>query len=246
MEESFETRLDRLESRAALENLVGSYLHLRLAGQGEQIVQQLWSDRPDASLEYGASGRYVELGHLASFYQKDILPGKFTLLYAIAPVIEVSADGQSARGVWLGLGTETDSGELNPAFDAQTDPERTMVLSSVTEDGRRYTADWLFQKYAFDFIRTEQGWRILHLHVYEITRCPFDRDWVRYAQERFASDGMRLDALFKSNLPPDQRPPENMANDPTRYHWQYTADSLVQPVPEMPKPYKTLGELPEL
>lgn len=246
MEQTIETRLDRLESRIALENLVGSYLHLRLAGRGCQIVEQLWADRSDASLEYGASGKYVGLEHLASFYQKDILPGKFVLLYAIAPVIEVAGDGQSARGIWLGLGTETDAGELNPDFMPEEDPERAMVLSTVTESGQRYTADWVFQKYAFDFIRIDRGWRILHLHVYEITRCPFNQDWVRYAQQRFDTDGMRLDALFKSNLPLDQRPAENMANEATRYYWQYTTDSLTELVPNLPAPYQTLVDLPEL
>lgn len=246
MEGTLEARIARLESRTELENLVGTYLHLRLAGQGEKIVNELWVDSREATIEIGASGQYIETERVATFYQKDLLPGRFTLIYAIAPVIEVAEDGQSARGIWLGLGTETDAGEQNPDYRSE-DPEREELFSSVTKDGKRYTAEWVFQKLAFDFVRTADGWRILHLHVYEITRCPFDRDWVTYAQERFPTDGLRLDAMFKSNLPfAEDKPPENLAAEPTAYHWQYTVDGVTELMPEPPKPYRTLSDLPAL
>jgi hypothetical protein len=243
MSKTIEQRLFRLEARAELENLVGRYLHLCMACAGEEIMDRLWSTRPDVCIEVGASGKYQSKEKVATFFQKDHLPGKFQLLYAIAPVIEIAEDEQTARGVWLGLGTETDAGELS-GYQRGSDPEREMLFSSRTEDGAGYTAEWSFQKLGFDFAREADGsWRILHLHIYEIMRAPFDRDWVRFATERFATDGMRLDAMFKSNLPfAEDKPPENLATAPTQYHWQYTVDGLTELEPRCPEPYVSLDE----
>jgi hypothetical protein len=242
MEYSMEQRLFRLESRAALENLVGKYLQLTLAGRGEEILDQLWSRREDVCIEIGASGPYRSREKVATYYQKDLLPGKLSLAYAMDPVLEIAQDGQSARGLWLTLGTETDAGELGD-YQQGSDPEREMLFSSHTQDGRGYTAEWSFQKLGIDFSFEEGEWRILHLHLYDIMRAPFDQDWVRYATGRFATDGMRLDALFKSNLPfPEDKPPENLATGPTQYHWQYTVDGTPEPLPKWPQPYETLEQ----
>ena len=244
MDMSLEARIAKLEARAELQDLVGTYAHWVLAGEGDRIVRELWADCPEASVEFGASGPYIGYEHMACFFEKDRLPGRFVLLYPSAPVIRVASDGMSARGIWLGIGTATDSGELNPSFEPGADPEREALFTSETEDGKRYTAEWMFEKLAFDFVREDGVWKILRLHVYDIARCPFDRDWVRFAEERFRTDGQRLDALFKSNRP--DGPPENMASEPTAYHWQYMTGSVTEPVPAMPEPFDSLDGLPPL
>ena len=43
MDDSAEIRLRRLEARAEIENLIGTYCHLLFAGEGGQIMDELWS-----------------------------------------------------------------------------------------------------------------------------------------------------------------------------------------------------------
>lgn len=233
MEDQIEQRLLRLEARAEIENLMGAHFQLLLANEGTRIMEQLWANSGRVKLEIGASGEYGGREKVATFYQKDHIPGKFTLLMPVAPVIRVAEDAQSARGLWFAIGLETDAGDLSGS--PEIDPERRMLLSSRTADGREYTAEWAFQKIAADLVFEEGAWKILHMHIYEIARTPQDSDWVQFALRRFMTDGMRLDAMFKSNLPfPEDKPPENLATAPTAYHWQYTVDGLTEPVPELP------------
>ena len=240
---ALELRLARLEARIELENLIGRYLHLRTAGEGERILNELWVDRRDSCIEVGASGKYHGTEKVGTFYQKDHLPGRFTLPLAVAPVIEVAEDLQSARGLWFVAGTETDAGDLSGAAPEEITDERRQLFSSHTEGGEGYSAEWFFQKWGIDFVLEDGAWKILHLHAYEIMRTPQDQDWVRFASRRFETDGIRLDELFKSNLPfPEDKPPENLATGRTEYHWQYTTDGVTAFVPVPPVPYRSLED----
>ena len=235
-------RVERLEARGEIEDLLGEYLHLRMAGDGQGILDRIWSGREDIRIEYGASGPYQSRAKVATFYQKDHLPGKFTLMQANTPVIRVARDGRSARGLWMVLGAETDAGDLGP--EPPADPNRRALLSSQTPEGKAYTAEWMFLRLGADFVKEAGQWRLWHLHVYEILRAPFDQDWVQYATKRFETDGMRLDALFRSNLPfAEDGPPENLATGASTCHWQYTVDGLSQAVPQVPEPYSSTDDM---
>lgn len=227
-----ENRLLRLEARGEIENLMGRHFHLLMANAGEKIMNQIWADTDDIRLEVGASGEYRSREKVTTFYQKDHIPGKFTLLMPVTPVIEVSETADKAWGLWFAIGLETDAGALSGM--AEISPEREMLFSSRTEDGKGYTAEWAFQKVEAQLLRDASGWKLLGMHIYEIARTPQDSDWVQYAIRRFQTDGMRLDAMFQSNRPfPEDRPPENLATAPTSYHWQYTVDGLTEfrPIP---------------
>ena len=83
----------------------------------------------------------------------------------------------------------------------------------------------MLQRYEVTFHREDGLWRIYHLHVLEYFRCPYGRDWVSYAQERFASDGVWLESMFDTSmaLPPEAHG-ENLPSQSTSSHWQYTVD----------------------
>lgn len=238
MDNSVENRLYRLETRAEVENIIGTYCHLLFAGEGGQIMDELWSRSEEVSIEIGASGRYSTREKVATYYQKDHIAGKFTLLLPVTPVIETAADGRSARGMWFVLGLDSDAGDLGTG-----DPEERALLTSKTADGKAYRAECAVWRLGADFIREGEQWRILHLHQYDLVRFPCGSDWVRFAEERYATDGIRLDAMFRSNLPfAEDRAPENLANSPTSYHWQYRVDGMTESEPKLPKPYETYKE----
>ena len=210
MDNSVENRLYRLETRAEVENIIGTYCHLLFAGEGGQIMDELWSRSEEVSIEIGASGRYSTREKVATYYQKDHIAGKFTLLLPVTPVIETAADGRSARGMWFVLGLDSDAGDLGTG-----DPEERALLTSKTADGKAYRAECAVWRLGADFNREGEQWRILHLHQYDLVRFPCGSDWVRFAEERYATDGIRLDAMFRSNLPfAEDRAPENLGSSP--------------------------------
>lgn len=211
----------RLQDRIEIENLMAKHQFYQAAGQGRRIVDELWSQQDDVSIEYGASGVYQELWKVKTFYIKDVLPGCLSVVALASQYLEVSGDGQAAFGLWMSLGTETDAGDLGP-FPPRADEQRRLLMSSRTEDGKVYKAEWLWQKVEVRFRRENDSWRICNLHVSEYFRCPFGRDWVRFAAERFATDGMWLESLFESPEPlPPQSHGENLPSAPSTYHWQY-------------------------
>ena len=62
--------------------------------RGGQIMDELWSQSEEISIEIGASGRYSTREKVATYYQKDHIAGKFTLLLPVYTVIETAADGK--------------------------------------------------------------------------------------------------------------------------------------------------------
>lgn len=220
---ALEGKLDRLAARADIENLMAKHNQYVSAGQGRRIVPELWTKSDEASLEYGASGVYKNLWKVNTFYVNEAVPGRMTTVTAANPYIEVAADGNSARGIWMAFGTETDAGDLGLHAPGEGD-QRRQLLSSADAGGRKYRAEWLLQKHEVRFVREEGAWKICTLHVSEFFRCPAGSDWVRYAAKRMETDGMWLESLFET---PDPLPFfENLPSEPTTYHWQYTTEAL--------------------
>lgn len=238
-EKSVEERILRLEEKAkqseariAIADLMGRYAFYCGADLKEKILTDLWTKSDEASLEYGASGVYKERWKVETFYNKKAVPGKMTTLSFSTPLLEVSQGGERARGLWMAFSTETDAGDLGIAPPDRADGRRAL-LSSITPDGRRYRAEILLQKYDVDFVLEDGAWKILHLHVSEYFRCPYDKDWVRYAGERLMTDGMWLESLFESSKPlPPQSHGENLPSGPSTEHWQYGPDRVPEPVPK--------------
>ena len=76
------------------------------------------------------------------------------------PLIEVSGDGRTAKGVWYSPGQVT---ELGP-------------------DGKPL-ALWMWEKYGVDFVREDGQWKIWHLHIYYDFAVPVGKSWADSAQE---------------------------------------------------------------
>ena len=231
---------NRNRDRQQIENLAAKYQYYYAAGLGERIVDELWAHEVmTVSNEFGASGVYRGIRKVKTYYQKDIVPGRFQMHTMTTPSIEVAGDGKTAKGVWMSIGVETDAGDLGPKpVDGY---EQRMLLSSVTADGKRFKAEWIWQKFEIEFIRETDGWKIWHLHGYDVFRCPYDENWVTYAEKRFRTDGLGIEAIYTKNVPyePDE-PPENNASVPTTQHWQYTVDAVPILTPEPPEPYETM------
>lgn len=249
--ESLKARLSQLEKRTQtaedkleIERLMSKYQFYFAAGEGGRIVDELWAhEADDVANEFGASGVYAGLRCVATAYQKDVLPGKMNVHTMTTPYIEIAGDGKTAKGVWMSIGAEMDAGDLGP--NPPKSLEARKLLTSETADGKRFKAEWMWQKFEVEFIRENGVWKIWHLHGYDIFRCPYDENWVTWSTKRFELDGLGIDALYTSNIPyrPDE-PHENNATMGTSFHWQYKPDAAPVLEPAPPEPYETFEYKP--
>lgn len=228
---SLEKKLDQLSHRAEIENLVSTYQSYLSAGLGARIVGELWAQNTeDVAIELGASGVYIGPRKVSTYYEKDIVPGRYAIHAMTTPSIDVCSDKNYAHGVWTSVGLELDAGELG-ICPPKSSQERAL-LTSVSDDGRAFKAEWLWQKFDADFLLEDSKWKIWHLHCCELIRAPFDQNPVTFANRRFDTDGLRIDAAFTSNIPyPPGAPPENNAVKETSSHWQYSAEALPELIP---------------
>ncbi len=235
--QQLEQEVSRLRARDEIENLVARYQHYRTAYQAERILKECWSDREDVTAEIGPSGVFVGLEHLGNYYQKKALPGRLEVRLMTTPDIEIF-DAETAKGLWICIGTDTDAGELGEA-EMESEESRAL-LTSRDENGKAYRAEWVFQKFEADFVREKGGWKICRLHIYELFRCPFDMDWVKFSKLRMETDGLRCDAIFTPEIEPDLPegfPREYNPQFASTCHWQYTtsAPPVLMPEPPMPR-----------
>lgn len=249
--ETLERRTQALEDRCEIENLMSRYQYYYTARMNKEILEEIWAkgnigitmeDRFFGVYE-NFDGAFPDAG-LIMYYDtamnagspKDY-PGRMSVFTTTTQMIEVAGDGKTAKGIWLSIGTETDAGDLG-YDDVGKDPAKVsgVTLDMTTEDGKRYKADWVWQKYGVDFIKEDGHWKLWHFHIYDIFRCPFDQDWVTFSEER----RIELDTKLASerSFSAYGKPP----GQGTSFHWQYSPRSLPPLEPKPPKPYTHFEE----
>lgn len=244
-------RLDRLEARVEIENLMGWYQHYFSLRDAGAILERLWAeDQCGITLEdrfygvyEGRDGAFPD-GGMRTYYDSVMgfgsptdHPGKLMTYALTTQTLEVADDGQTAQGLWLAIGAEGDAGEL--AYDDVGRPDRRVSgvhLTSTTPDGKHYQADWVWQKMAVHFLHRPQGWKIWRLHIYDVFRCPYGEDWVLFSQKRPV-----LNELWGAEhcFSPYGKPPGQGCS----FHWEYSLDAQPPQRPEPPRPYGDETEL---
>ncbi len=230
--EQLENLLSINNDKCNIENLMAHHHYLLSAGAGNSIIKDMWAQNiDDVSIEIGASGVYVGLKKVSTFYEKDCIAGKMNFYALTTPLINVNADGKTANGTWIVIATETDAGDLgnNKPKTIQSGE----LLSSKTPKGERYQADWVWHRLCVDFLKQDGVWKLLHVHVIDMLRFPQQSDWVLFSEIQKQMDGIRIDEMFTSNIPyKDDEPHENNASKATTYHWQYDKNSLPPKYPQ--------------
>jgi hypothetical protein len=122
------------------------------------------------------------------------------------PIIEVAEDGETAKGMWYTPGFMT-------GFDEKTG---------------KWSAAWMYEKYAVDFIKEDGKWKIWHFSVYMDFSCPYEKSWVEASEEQRLAGTPPPTAPIKPDLPPP-----GYKTYSTRELWQ---------MPRPPEPYRTFSE----
>lgn len=174
---SVEERLQRVEDFQEIQNIMGRYAYLTMAAAEEERRYTLFAEK--------AKGVRVYFGEQGYFEGKGQDPpkrawvgmikgpndGRMSIHAPICPVIEVAADGKTAKGVWLGLG-----------------------LLAMKNQATEPTGAWEWDKYGVDFIKEDGKWKIWHFHIYRLLHgWGIDEKWVEQFKKPEPSFGMKMD-----------------------------------------------------
>lgn len=205
--EALKHEIQLLKDKNEVANLFGRYQYNHAAIMDEVSLKTLWAqETEDVTAEFGNSGVFVGLENIARYFEVRAgrEPGKMICHAITTPVIEVAQDGKTAKGVWIATGHVTTN--LNP--------------------------EWVWQRYAIDFVKESTGWKIWHFHSYELFRSPYYEDWVSYAAKRDAKE------LTASNEQLEQPPYQR----PSTGYWRYSPTAITEAKPVPPEPYETFAD----
>lgn len=144
-------RIARLEAAHDISNLMGRIEFLHSAYRND-LIPQYFAARDDLVVEmpFGTYlGRDAAVRAWRGAMQEGVPPQDLTGEYVehllTTPVIEVSPDASSARGSWISPGAE--------------------AHRLLWEDGAPLHGFWYWGRYDAEFVREEDGWKILRLTV---------------------------------------------------------------------------------
>ena len=161
--EALSREVERQNAIVDCKNLMGKVMYHGVAWLNRKMVE-LWSRREDCLLEMpwgiydGRAG--VERCYLEDFGDRsepgwaEKRKGVMMLYTCDTPIVEVSQDGQSAKGVWISSGADTwREGDEHPQ------------------------GYWRWGKYALDFVKEDGVWKIWKMRFYPFFLTKFDQSW---------------------------------------------------------------------
>ncbi len=232
-----ELAAQRALGRGAIENVFSRYMHYHNAFEDDRIVDELWVKPGTEGVrsQYNNEGVYTDWDTVMAYHRGRPHPvGKLILHYTTTPVIEVSADGTTGKGLWLMAGLE--SGLTEPAEAANVPP---FFFSPTDVDGQKVWAHWVWCKYGLDFRLQDGEWRIWHFRCYEVARAPYDENWIAFAAHERAEYEAKL-MYFGDDGKPVFLPP--VQGETVTPSWPYAIDSAQQLVPAPPRPYSEFDD----
>lgn len=241
---ALEAKVARLEKEAAasrdrnaVENLFSRYMYLHNAFQDKDIIP-LWAKpgTPNIRSQYSNLGVYNKWESITQYHRdRPSPPGKLVFHYVTTPVIEVAADGQTAKGLWIVNGLES----------GLTDPEHAKnmpawMFEKQEVNGKKVWMHNVYLKYGVDFIRQDGEWKIWHFHCFEIARAPYSMGWIPFAavaqDDSFNFDLMYIGENGKPIFMPKPDAPATVMNN------SYRTDAAQRLEARPPVPYRTFSK----
>lgn len=232
-----DARTQANKDRAEVENLFSHYMYLHNAFRDTEIID-LWVKQgtPGIRAQYSNNGVYTTWESVTVYHRNRPAPkGKLILHYTTTPMIEVAADGKTAKGLWVVSGVE--SGLTDPELAKQA-PE--YMYEQVLVDGKRVWQHTVIIKYGIDFLKQDGKWKIWHFHCFEVCRSPFNMGWVPFASksqnESFTYDLMYFGEDGRPVFMPKPDGPTVLLATPYRTDSSQTLDA------KPPVPYRSFSE----
>ena len=157
---SLEHELMRLQSVHEIQNLLGRYEAIHNPTDLNRSWEFFARHTADTWMEVSDWGRFNGFALIKQLWSgmndREMAIGTIFEHDLATPVIEVAADGMTAKGTWCSPGYET---HLHK------------------EDGSR-EAVWCWGKYAIDFVKEDGVWRFWHFKWFRTFMIPFHQSWV--------------------------------------------------------------------
>jgi hypothetical protein len=160
-----EEKVDRLYDQHQIRNLMARYAYCGFEANAEEIVA-LFSKRDDAFVDCEGMGVFEGQDGLRKFFVdwhntlNGDVRGVFSLHALTTELIEVAADGKTARGRWVSPGIES---------KRQTDGE--------------LEAYWIWGEYAVNFIKEGGAWKFWKFRIPHIILCDYHNSWTDLAKQ---------------------------------------------------------------
>ena len=204
MTKQFEQAMDLYEIKSLMMQYVSNVHQMDYMSSFENLMA---NTHPEIRFEYMESGAYIGPEHVKNYMQAlhDYMQspvdkkGYMNLNHCITPNIIINESRTRAYGHWA---------VLSPW---------AMPATPYPCDERMLTAMWFTGKYENEFIRIDDEWKILKIHLIAYTRAPYELGWVRQA------DAMRIPPMH--GIIPDESPryytyhPDCMYESGNIYNW---------------------------
>lgn len=211
-----EVSLEAQRAKAAVEiqSVMGRYEFYYMA-QRQDLMSDLWSKRPDASMDIMGGAKLVN----QPLWPDEIDPeapgetqptGTFRVHALSTPVVEVAADCMTARATWISPGFDTD-----------------------VRDGKA-NCSWCWIKYGCDFVREDGAWKLWHLTSYGIIHTDYYQSW---------GDKEPTPLIRKLGYAPGSIETKSNFIPVERVDWTYAKDRVPELEPVPPLPYDTWDSL---
>ena len=223
--EELTLQVERLQAAQACRNLMGRYAYYHTAFRHKDYMT-LWAERDDSYFKF-PFGYYVGIDAIRHCYlvehgdradpgMEKKMQGIMTMHQLDTEVLEVAADGRTAKGVWISPGHETflraPEGVENPtAEEKKADPM------------------WAWSKYEVEFIRENGQWKLWHMVLYPLFKTSYYKAWTD--SEEVTEKAINEEAA------------KDKPAAPPFWQWSKTA---IYPAdePEPPVPYDTVENMP--
>ena len=160
--------VEELEAAHACRNLMGRFVYYNATFRNREILP-LWSERADSRIDMpwgwysGRQGVEDYLEEQRDRHEQDSavwLKGVMKIHELDTEVIEVAADGRTAKGVWISPGHDTSMKNWAPI------------------------GEWRWCKYAVDFIKEGGEWKLWKLFLHPLFKNSYYTSWVKTEQPK--------------------------------------------------------------
>lgn len=233
-----EQMIQRLYDIYEIEKVMAKHVYFHAAAKHHEELDAIWvRHTPDPHFAQN-QGYFIGMDSLRSYYgdlnitmqrqqlealhkrhpdvevtEANMGAGLFQVHPLTTQIIEVAGDGQTAKGIWYAPGAV---GSPNLAG------EITML--------------WMWERYAVDFVREDDEWKIWHLHTYTDFGVPVGSSWADSTTDSLVGAGVsgQDDQGPGFELPTPDR-------EVVEYH-TFSYRQVPQDLPRMPEPYWTFSE----
>jgi hypothetical protein len=147
--------------------------------------------------------------------------GSFVIHSLTTPIIEVAGDGQTAKGVWY-----------------------TPGAIGITDAKGKLGGNWLWERYAVDFIKEDGQWHFWHIMVLTDFLTPMGMDL------QPPPDAVALAPVGRESKAADKGTPAAPGGPAATSQWtvvnenykSWAATTVPTVAPRLPEPYKTFSE----